>query len=78
MTESVLDIFVVFVNPADYPEKVVVRRHRIVQGNKDPVIDEKPWCVCKTVDAARAAIPQGLTRLERHPGDVLSILETWM
>lgn len=71
-----LDIYVVYKDPSDYPDKFVVRRQSVVNG--DLLIAEKPEIVCDTLEEARKAIPRFLFRLDRHPGDVLSIVESWL
>jgi hypothetical protein len=69
--------FAIYDHPLDYPEGFVVRRWWVIRGNPDPVPDVVPR-FAKNIEEARAWIPQGFVRLERMPGDDLSIFETWI
>lgn len=72
------DMYVVYWNPEDYPNKFVVRRFKInpltAQGTPDIV----PTVVDHLKDA-RMTIPKGLRNIGQMPGDKdKRIFETWM
>lgn len=69
--------FAIYDHPLDYPDGFVVRRWWVLMGPTDPVQDVVPR-FAKTLEEARAWIPRGFVRLQRMPGDDLSILETWI
>lgn len=75
MSADVLHQFVIYRNPADYPDKVVVRRWSIGAAQVTP--DAAPLTLVDTVEAARAALPPGLVCLGREPGDDPVIVEVW-
>lgn len=66
-----LEIYVIYQNPNDYPGKFVVRRWRGL--TPDPHAE-----VRTTLTAARAAVPPGLVLLSRCPDDDPCIAETWL
>lgn len=72
--------FVVYDNPSDYRGKFVVRRHFVMRTVDRTFVRVAiiPHAVVDTLEAARAAIPAGLTRLLRVPGDDPVIVETWL
>lgn len=76
MPESILDIYVVYANPLDYPGRYVVRRQGVSRGRVD--IDPEPLGVVDTLDQARDLLPPGLTWLDRQPGDEPQIVECWL
>lgn len=71
-----LDFYVVFRNPSDFPGQYVIRRQRAGPGTITK--DATPLAVGPTLAVVRAALPPGLTRLERDPNDDPSILEVWV
>jgi hypothetical protein len=71
-----MDLYVVYHNPLDFPGKYVIRRQTAGPGGRITIAAE-PLAV-GTLDQVRAALPPGLTRLERSPGDVPSIFEVWV
>ncbi len=70
MDDNRLPIWTIYDSPSDYPGKVVVRLFM----NDTPT---KTGYVADSLATARAFIPQGLVRMERHPEDDPTILETW-
>lgn len=62
-------------NTKDYPGQWVVRQWVVgafgVKANIKPTLHAN-------LDAARASLPAGLSRLERSPADDPVILETWI
>ena len=89
MTPS-LTVWVIYWNTRDYPGKFVLSAQDVFAGNPEPVT--RPLCVvCDSLEAARAALPQHqiteiegvtygaeLVRMERMPGDVPEVVETWI
>lgn len=70
-----LCMYTIYKHPADYPNKYVVRRSAIGEG--DVKHDREPLIVAETLLDARAVIPWGLTCLSRHPNDEAQIFEVW-
>lgn len=85
-----LTVWVIYRNPRDYPGKYVVRAEDVVADQREPV--SRPQCaVCASLAEARAAVPQyqthqhdgvtyasELVRMDRHPSDDPTIVETWI
>jgi hypothetical protein len=74
--DSLLPVYTVYFNPADFPGKYVVRRF-LVHPN-DPRPDPSPMHVGNTLDDARDAIPPGLYCFSAAQEDDSSIIESWM
>jgi hypothetical protein len=72
-----MTVFAIHDHPLDYPDGFVVRRHWVLRGQADPVVDVVPR-FAKTLEEARAWIPQGFVRMTRMQADDLSIYETWI
>lgn len=70
-------IWVVYCRPDDFPNNYVVRIQRVT-ADGTVVIDNEPIAVESCLEDARAAIPPGLLRLDRHPKDVQAIAEMWL
>lgn len=66
-----LSLYTIYFNPADFPNRFVVRRFELDQP-KEILI------VCHDLDTARKALPAGLIRTIRHPDDHISVIETWL
>lgn len=77
MTPSFLTVWVIYRSPLDHPGKFVVRAQDVTNGNPEPV-PRKGCLVCDSLTEARAVVPPHLHRLDRHPDDEPSIVETWM
>lgn len=74
---SVLNNYVVYKNPSDYPKgKFVVRVHEV--GPSGVKVRLAAHAVADTLEAARASIPLGLYRMPRFPEDDPVIVEVWM
>lgn len=70
-----LDMYVVYERPRDFPNSFVVR-HWIIDGKGGKPTD---WLVVgKTLDQVRQAIPGYCVRLERSPEDEPQIVESWL
>lgn len=64
-------LWTIFDSPQDFPGLFVARRF-----NYDRPTDEIR--LATSLDTIRAAIPEGLYRLERNPLDDRSIVESWV
>ncbi len=71
-----VELYVVYFNPSDFPGLYVIRKQFAGRGTVSVAVE--PLVTGSTLEAVRAALPAGLTRLERSPGDVPSILEVWL
>lgn len=65
----------IYHHPADYPRDFVVREWVCSRGESSP---QHLAILAPTLEAARAALPPGLHRLERHPNDDPTITEVWI
>lgn len=74
---NALDFYVVYHDPTDFPGKFVVRKQSLLSGG-DLFVSPNPEIVCDSLQEARRAVPSYLFRLDRHPNDVTSIVETWL
>jgi hypothetical protein len=75
---QVLEVWVVYDSPKDFPGKVVVRKWLAGADFYAPTAEHQ---VFPDVEAARAWIRStkaGLARLPRHPHDEAVVLETWL
>jgi len=71
--------YVITKNPSDYPGKHVVRTW--LQRGRQVTAEQGPRAVVDTLEAARAALPNGgagLFRIARHQQDDPVIVETWL
>lgn len=73
----ILSVLVIYKHPLDYPDKFVARWQRCwsdgyIEAQKDLFV------IGDTLDEVRAKVPDGLVCLQRHPKDVLSIVEMWI
>jgi hypothetical protein len=73
---DLLEMFVIYERPSDFPESYVVRRH-VVEGAGSRACTE-PLCIVPTLEAARAAIPRGVLNIGRLPEDEPEIVEVWI
>lgn len=73
---STLPLFAIYYSPTDFPGKFVVRRF-LVSAN-GMACDAIPSGIAETLEGARAFVPQGCIPIARSPGDVASIVETWL
>ena len=72
---EVLVIWVIYERPRDYPNSYVVRPQAMVDGM---LIASQECVVAPTLEAARAALPHGLTMIPRFENDDPAIVETWI
>lgn len=68
---GLLEMFVVYDHPLDYPGHFVVRRWSGDQPTEN-------FAVARTIEEARAHVPMGLHRLPRQPDDDAAIVEVWL
>lgn len=72
---DVLKMWTIYKHPLDYPEGYVARQWLIRDGGYPyaGVARYRP-----DLEAARAAVPPGLYRLDRDPNDDPTVVETWI
>src|ERR1700740_1701763 len=64
--EDLLSMWVIYFDPSDYPEKWVVRRWDVGPG----VVRARPKAdICDSLEAARAFVPPGLSRIPADERD---------
>lgn len=73
---DILEMWVVYDHPTDYPDKYVARLHQVLPGGAYGATNYA--LVCSDLEVLRQGLPSGLVRIERSPGDDPKILETWM
>lgn len=73
--KSVLDIYVVYENPTDCPNKFVLRKWAITPNEVHP---EETVVVEDTLEALRKHIPGNMARIERNILDEPQIIEIWL
>lgn len=70
-----LTFYAIYDHPKDYPNNFVVRKWvpgcGIVYASLKPVL-------AGSLEAARAALPKGLTQLPPHPDDDPVLVEVWV
>ena len=74
--KPILDMWVVYEHPADFPDKYVVRRWTIMSNA--PPLASADRSLHDTLDEAREAMPRGLYNLKRLVGDDPAIKEVWI
>lgn len=77
MTEC-LTVWVIYVDPADFPGKFVLRGQDVYAG--DPAVrPHEQAYVNESIEVLRAELrSKGLYCLTRHPEDDAHIVETWI
>lgn len=73
-------VFTIYDNPSDFPGQIVVRRYTMVRLNdKVTMFPSFDVTTFPDVEAARLTLLlMGLTRLERHADDDVTIVENWI
>lgn len=66
-----LDVWIVYDSPSDYPGQFVARRFQVNHPTGDLL-------TAPTLEALRALLPKGLVRLERTQHDQPHIVEVWV
>jgi hypothetical protein len=72
----VIDLFVIYERPLDYPSKFVVRRWHIA-GDPGAGGDVQAIAIVDTIELARAAIPAGRQRIVGIKTDDPTIAEVY-
>lgn len=72
--ESIMNQYVIYKKPRDYPKKYVTRKWEILVGGLNPA----EAFVCDTLKEARGKVPDGLVQMERSPEDDPAIYEVWI
>jgi hypothetical protein len=73
--EAILEMFVVYERPKDYPDKFVLRRWAIGRG----AAQGTEWFVLgETIEEVRAHVPLHCVRIGRDPHDEPQIVEVWL
>ena len=71
-----LRMYVIYYSPKDYPDEYVVRGWTVKGTAFAP--DIFATCLTNDLEQARAAVPKGCVKLERHPRDDPAIVEMWI
>jgi hypothetical protein len=71
-----MEMFVVYERPKDYPDKFVVRRWSISGERVDA--DGDWFFLGETLEDVREKVPRHCIRIHRHPYDEPQILEVWI
>jgi hypothetical protein len=66
-----LDVWIVYDSPSDFPGRFVARRFELNRPTTDVLTAD-------TLEALRAQLPAGLIRLERTQHDQPHIVEVWV
>jgi hypothetical protein len=75
---TVLEMFVVYERPRDYPDKFVLRRWWIGKVPGEPTPDPEWFYLADTLDEIRDHVPTHCVRLERDANDEPQIVEVWI
>jgi hypothetical protein len=71
-----LSIWVIYDHPRDFPDRFIARRHVVTgsaQGPTEDIVADKSLKQLRRVMESRF-----LTKLDRHPSDDPTIIETWL
>ena len=71
-----MDQYVIYERPIDYPSYFVVRK--VIIGRGTVLMVDPPFKLAKTLEEARAAVPNKMQRIARHPDDDSVIVEVWI
>lgn len=75
MSEPV-EMFAIYKNPSDYPDRYVLRRWLVTDGGF--VSDKHPMAVWSNLEEIRGEIPKGKVNIGRKPEDDPVIVEVWV
>jgi hypothetical protein len=75
MGAQALDVWTVYKNPVDYPDKYVARRFLVASGGMKAT---REMFVEDSLAQVRALLPANYTYLARDPKDDPHIVETWI
>ena len=71
-----LIIYTIYDRPEDFPDKCVVRRHFIENGESNP--EFTVYAIGKEIEDVRRQLPVGLTCVGREVNDEAQIVESWI
>ena len=71
-------IVTVYDHPQDFPRGYVARAHIIAHGGKAAYASPTIYIARETLDEVRAAIPDDMVKMIRHPQDDPVIIETYV
>ena len=71
-----LEHYVIYRYPSDYPNNYVVRRWRLV--GLTGLAADKDYQLADSLGEARELVPKGLIQLDRSEGDDPCIVEVWI
>lgn len=75
-SRSVLSMWVIYEDPADYPGQYVARMHQVGAGTV--AVNPEPVIVAPSLQEVRAVVPEGKVRLDPQPGEDPKIKEVWL
>lgn len=75
--DIVITQYVIYERPAEFPNHWVVLAWDVVSGQLEPV-PHGEVVLTDSLDAARATVPPGHTRIGRNPSDEQTIVEVWV
>lgn len=73
--EAVLQMWVIYQHPLDYPDSFVLRRWIITDAGAKPTMDVQ---VASSLVAIRSHVPMHCYRIDRYTDDEPHIVEVWM
>jgi hypothetical protein len=77
MSEHILTVWVIYYGATNHPRGVwVVRPQDVTNGST--IQPHAIFHECRSLEEARAKVPEGLCRMNRHPSDDPVIVETWI
>lgn len=76
LVKPLLDLWVIYERPRDYPQGFVVRRWEVTPG--EPERPDAVALYAPDLFAARCLVPPGKFNLHRQPEDDVAIREVWM
>lgn len=71
-----LDMYVIYKNPSDYPGMYVLRKWAAGPGKI--MAEKEPMIVTEFLEEARQKVPRGLYMAERTKDDDPAIYEVWL
>ena len=74
--DGALAIWVIYDHPKDFPKGFVLRAQFAMPGGA--ITMSKAAWYASDPDQLRSILPFGVVRMERHPDDDPSIVETWV
>jgi len=78
MSEKVMDIWVIYEKPVDFPDRFVARRHEIRCGTHNPTEEYYTATLLKILRVWVQGEAPGCVRIPRSPGDDPKIVESWL